>query len=857
MILRSSLQYILTRNYIILGLLPVLLFGTAILFLLSTSLTREINSKNYSIAISIASEVELFLKEPMSLIQQIAEVVSNPGILAQNGVAGYLETVVENYQYFEMVQILNGDGRVIRIAPHEEEYLGTDMSRQEFYRDTVGSDQPSWSSTFISMRSGSPTLSLSLSIDNNEISMIVGYLNLAFLSKMIGKISNDHQYVIITDKVGTIIASNESSRVKQRENIGTLRHIREAAAGSESTFTINDMNTRVIASAVQVSLTNWQVFFLQHYDDAFAPVTKTRYMLFLGIFLTGIAAVLAAFMGARRTSKPFTRLVADVQRVTEGDYSLAAKIDGFRELQELDENFRKMAMAISQREQSILESEQVHRELVEAIPHGIQENDLDGIITFTNSAYDRIFETEPGEAIGQPIWKTETSEENKIQLQEKFQWLINTQPVPLAHTSKAITYRGNHIDIQVDWQYKRNQSGELIGFISVITDITEKKSLESNLRQAQKMEAIGTLAGGIAHDFNNILSVILGYSELIMATLPEDSKTREYQKHIVKASLRARDLVQHLLIFSRKKEHVKGEVDIHVVVAEAVKFLRATVPTTITFELDLVEDTGTIEADATQIHQVVFNLCTNAAHAMEQSGGVLAVSLHPVALTANDTNKPQELDPGKYACLTVGDTGEGIDAKDISRIFDPFFTTKEIGKGTGMGLAVVHGIISSHSGTIHVQSEVGKGTVFTIWIPLIEKRVKIEKTQTQSISRGGEHILIVDDEEDIVRISKLLLQDMGYQVTACNDSLKAYSLVKEEPEKFDMLLTDQTMPGMTGIDLSKKISALRPDLPILLCTGYSATLTDEQIREAGVWKTVLKPVDRDALLATVSSLLSE
>lgn len=855
---RSSLQFILTGNFILIALFPVLIFGVATLLLMSKSLTEEINNKNFSLATSIASEVEVFLREPLSLIQQVVEVVSTPGVLSENGVDGYLETVVENYPFFEMVQILDSDGRVRKVAPYEEDYIGTDMSRQEFYKETIENKKPSWSSTFISMRTGSPTLSLSIPTGNSGISMIVGYVNLAVLSKMIEKISDSHQYVIITDRIGTVIANNISRRVQQRDNIGTLDHIRESVIRSENTFITTDLKMKVIASVVPVSLTDWKVFFLQHYDDALAPVTKIRYMLLFGIVLTGILAAFSAFLGAKRISKPFIRLVEDVHRVAEGDYTLVSKKDGFKELEELDESFRKMAEAISQREQSILESEQVHRELVEALPHGIQENDLDGIITFTNSAYDRIFEAEKGEAIGQPIWRTEISSAQKLRLQEKFKLIVDEQPPPVPHTSKAKTYRGNQIDIQIDWQYKRNQSGELIGFISVLTDITEKKVLESHLRQAQKMEAIGTLAGGIAHDFNNILSVILGYSELIMSTKAMDAKSEEYQQHIVSASLRARDLVQHLLIFSRKKEHAKGQVDIYGIVAEAVKFLRATLPTTISFELDLEEKTGTIVADATQIHQVVFNLCTNAAHAMEKSGGgVLTVSLSSAVISDMDVIRIKGLEPGNYARLAVCDTGEGISEKDIARIFDPFFTTKETGKGTGMGLAVVHGIVSSHSGVINVSSEMGKGTVFEVWLPLVEKRLKPKVTGISLLTEGRGHLLIVDDEEDIARISMLLLQDVGYQVTACNDSKEAYALVEREPEKFDLMITDQTMPGMTGIELSKKVAALRPDMPILLCSGYSSTLTDKQVAEAGVWKTVLKPVDRDALLTTVTALLAK
>jgi PAS domain S-box-containing protein len=849
---RTSLRYILTRNYIFLSLLPVLLFGMTTLYLLSGRLTEEVSTQNYSLATSIAGEVNFFLKEPLSLILQMSEVLSTPRLLSQEGVSVYLDSVVNNYPLFEMVQLVNAEGRVSNVAPYEEEYIGIDMSRQEFYTKTLKMKEPFWSSTFISMRSGSPTLSLSVT---TKVGMVVGYLNLDILSSVVQKLSNEHRYAVITDQEGTVVADYNPLRVQHRENLRNLKPFREGVEDI-GTFVVKDQDNTVLASVVPIHLTGWRVIFFQHYENALAPVTHTRNMLFIGILMTIAFATLAALYIARSTSRPFIELVKNVQRVADGDYALTQGTDGFLEIRELDDTFRDMAAAIRQREQIISESERIHRELIEALPYGIQENDIEGTITFTNPAYDRIFECLSGEAIGKPIWETETTLPKKERLQKYFQHIVTEQPPPKSHVSQARTYSGNLIDIQVDWRYKRDQDGNVEGLISVITDISEKMRLESNLRQAQKMEAIGTLAGGIAHDFNNILSAIMGYSELIIDNLAPGSVDRGYQEQIIKASCRARDLVQRLLIFSRKQEHQKGPVKISRVVSEAVKLLRASLPTTIEFDLQIAEDTGVIEADDTQIHQVVINLCTNAGHAMEVRGGTLSVSLQRVELEVADGQRPPELAPGSYALLQVGDDGDGIASEDISKIFDPFFTTKATGKGTGMGLAVVHGIVSSFGGAITVVSEEGVGTVFDVFFPLIDRSVTEEVQATESSGRRKGHILIVDDEEAIINLTSELLERTGYTTTTSTDSNEALTLFLETPNAFDLLITDQTMPGLTGIELSRRISSERVDLPIILCTGYSKIELDEQIQGAGITATLVKPISRKTLVDTIDSLLS-
>ena len=828
--------------------------GLAAIFILSGSLEREVRSKNMALATSLASEVEIFLQEPLSLMQQMRDVLGTPELLAEGAANSYLASVVSSYPFFEMVQHLDATGRVIHIAPLLEDYLGNDMSAQPYYRATLEEGTPYWSTTFISMRSGSPTLTISM--QSTSGTMLVGYLNLNTLSEKVRKFGNQHQAAVIVDRRGTVVAETYIGRVRQQFNLGFLEPVRQGLAGKEGTFIYLENGEEVMASVVRVDMTGWLIIFQQHRMDAFAPVENVKRTYLVGILLTLLFAIFIAVYIAKTTLRPFASLLTNVQRIGMGDYSTPSIHTGFEETMALDEQFRVMADAIKKREDSLRYSERRYRDLVESIPLGVQENDLHGIITYTNSAYEKIFECRPGAALGTPIWATEPTEQRQKELKEYIRHLVTDRPDPTPYISTARTYEGRIIDIQVDWQYRYDEHGGFIGFISVITDTTARKRLENELRQAQKMEAIGTLAGGIAHDFNNILAAILGYSELVAEKLPPGSREFENQKQVIRGCDRARDLIQHLLIFSRKQEHIKEPVHVAEVVSEAMRLLRATLPTTITFDLDIDMQADWIEADATQIHQVMLNLATNANHAMEKEGGILRVSLSNVTVTETDDDPPfTELAPGKYVELIVEDTGEGIDPEVMQRIFDPFFTTKETGKGTGMGLAVVHGIVSGHGGVINAATRQGGGTEFRMYFPAIARGEEV-RAETAPLQLGQkQHIMVIDDEEAIVRLNALRLESIGYRVTQVCDSREALTKFTSDPYQFDLVITDQTMPHITGYELAHKFLQLRPDMPILLCTGYSSIVDEERARAIGIRDFAMKPLAMEVLAQKVGNLL--
>ena len=390
----------------------------------------------------------------------------------------------------------------------------------------------------------------------------------------------------------------------------------------------------------------------------------------------------------------------------------------------------------------------------------------------------------------------------------------------------------------------------------IYEDITNQEQLEDQLRQAQKMESIGTLAGGIAHDFNNILGIIMGNAELAMDDIYEGNPARFNLQEIRTAGLRAKDVVRQLLSFARKTAAEKKPTNIAPIIIESLKLMRASIPTSIEIRQNIIKEVYTILADPTQINQVLINLCTNAHHAMPD-GGILEVGLENVELDENATAQHSDMDPGPYVHLTVGDTGQGMNPEIKGRIFDPYFTTKDIGKGTGLGLSVVHGIVKNHGGGISVNSELGKGTSFEIYFPAVETEAVTETETDEKLPTGNERILFVDDEESIVYVARNRLERLGYQVETKSSPDEALKLFRVIPNQFDLVITDMSMPEMTGDRFVQEILKIRPDIPTILCTGYSEKIDKQKAKEMGIRQYIEKPINRSVLAKMVRKILDE
>ena len=437
---------------------------------------------------------------------------------------------------------------------------------------------------------------------------------------------------------------------------------------------------------------------------------------------------------------------------------------------------------------------------------GITTTDLRGIILHTSPRAMDVLGYELDEFIGEKVHRFYG---NGIEDAKKIMRELTEKGELRSHEMKFVNKNGDSVDVSLSASHLKDPDGNVIGTLGIYRDITGRKKLQAQLQQAQKMEAVGTLAGGIAHDFNNILAAILGYTELIRLRITDNAKVKRYAQEIIKAGNRAKDLIGHILTFSRESDQEQQPLYVSIILKEGLKMLRASLPSTIEIRQRIQGDSGKILANPTQVHQVLVNLCTNAAYAMQEEGGVLGIDLARMDMDAATAALHPDLRPGPYVRLTVSDTGHGIAPEVVERIFDPYFTTKEKGEGTGLGLAVVHGIVSDYGGAIEVNSKPGEGSKFHVYFPRIELDVREESETVETLPTGHERILLVDDEESLVEMGKEMLEYLGYSVVRKTSSIDALALFRQEPDGFDLLITDMTMPVMTGDKLAREVTKIR------------------------------------------------
>jgi PAS domain S-box-containing protein len=489
---------------------------------------------------------------------------------------------------------------------------------------------------------------------------------------------------------------------------------------------------------------------------------------------------------------------------------------------------------------------------IEQSPEIVIITDLEGRIHYVNAAFERISGYRRSDAIG----KTPAIVKSDVHDAQHYQGLWNTLRAGKQWSGRMTNRRkdGSLFEVEATIVPVQRTNGQVTDYLSVERDISRELLRDKQIQQAQKMEAIGTLAAGIAHDFNNILAAIVGYTDIALLGMSADSPNRAHLKKVLKAGDRAKSLVNQILAFSRSQEKEARPVVVQIILKEVTKMLKATLPSTISIHSDL-HSNAAILADPTQIHQVIMNLCTNAAHAMREKGGKLTVILEPHTINGEHTGDGEVLAAGEYVKLVVRDTGEGIPAAFLERIFDPFYTTKKPGEGTGMGLAVVHGIVAECGGAIVVHSEPGQGTTFEILLPVIDEEPDTDLSDDLTLPVGNERVLFVDDEPNIVEISVQMLESLGYEATGLMDSTEALARFARSPEAYDLVMTDMTMPTMTGEVLGQKILSLRPDIPIIICTGYSEKLTEASIRSLGFTGIAYKPLIMKELATIVRQSL--
>ena len=518
--------------------------------------------------------------------------------------------------------------------------------------------------------------------------------------------------------------------------------------------------------------------------------------------------------------------------------------------------------------EKLIRTENRYRYLVQNSPDIIYMLDSQGNFQFISDAVERLL----GFPTDQLIGKHYTTITHKDDF-EKAKWTFNERRTGDRATSQkelrlSVCYQnGRHRACNgryLTFELKSNgiyghpfkkMEKIFIGTHGVIRDISGRKLLESKLKQAYKLEAIGTLSGGIAHEFNNILGVILGNAQLALTDVPPDNPAHHNLEEVEKASLRARDVVMQLLSYLRKVDYQKKLMRAVPIVEETIKFLRSTIPSGIDICQNMQATTDTILADPTQIHQLMLNLGTNAAHAMEDDRGVLKIEIINVKLGQESVYIDPDLVPGNYVKIAVSDTGQGISPEIIEYIFDPFFTTKDVGKGTGMGLSVVQGIVKTHKGAIKVNSELGRGTTFSVYFPVAQNKVVNNAGPIEELLTGNETILFIDDEVLMVNIAKQILERLGYVVETKTNPVDALELFRSNPSRFDLVISDMAMPQMNGDKLVKELLAIRSEMPIVLCTGFSEKVSAENANKLGIRAFAMKPLAVDDFARVVRNAL--
>ncbi len=526
----------------------------------------------------------------------------------------------------------------------------------------------------------------------------------------------------------------------------------------------------------------------------------------------------------------------------------------FQKPYNMDQLLLTVQRAIEKRktEAALRENEERFRSLVESASDGIVISDEAGVITMWNNGARKMFGFTAVEMIGKPVaaLMSATCRPSHRESMRRLAAPGGGKHIGKTEELEGLRKDGGVFPLELSLSTWRLQEERF--FAAITRDITKRKQIEARLQQAQKLEAIGTLAGGIAHDFNNILSNIIGYTELVLEDVDRNSSQYENLTEVLHAGNRAAELVKQILAFSRQNNRKRKPVQIDSIVKEALKLLRASLPSTIEIRENIETDAGIVLANPTQIHRVVMNLCTNALHAMHNRNDVLEITLTRTPPDADNGPGHPDLKPGDYLRLVVADTGDGIPPEIRDRIFDPYFTTKDKDKGTGLWLSVVHGIVRGHGGQITVDSEIGMGTTFTVFLPLVEKSAYQDETELPAaIPFGNERILIVDDEEPIVRLQRRTLEHLGYRVASRTSSVEAFEAFYANPEGYDLMITDMTMPNMSGDLLAMEIKKVRADLPVILCTGFSEEITREKAAVMGIDAFLMKPVTKKELAETI------
>jgi PAS domain S-box-containing protein len=860
-----SLRHILAIRSAWIAAAPFILSAMLGWFWLRPQMIADTEEHQRQLAAAIASRTEDYLVVSSQEITRTASVFSKK-LISSHKFQEYLDTVLASSMNLTSLTFTDANGRITAIAfPKEraslrQEMIGIDLSLTNAVRQVRTSGKPAWSNTYLSPVGGG--LAVAYATPAGE-GVALGEISLAHLSSFLrSTVTEGKQSVFILDRRGQVIADQEGRYTARQYNLTNLEIVNQGiSSGTLLTRSFTFDGKKVVGCLIQAPLLGWNILVVSPVDLAYRSALTTA-----GLFATAlcIALLLAsglALLMSQSLARRFERLVSHAHRIESGEKAGEWPKAPIREFNLLGEALQSMANTLHKRESSL--NEQLHflQQLLDSIPIPVYYKDTDGLYLGCNAAFETFIGLPRRDIVGKTVYDVAPKE--RADKHHEADLALLCHPGVQTFEASGRYKDGEDHDVIFNKATFVDSNDCVVGFVGAMMDITSlrkaeeaRKILETQLHQAQKMEAVGQLAGGIAHDFNNILTAIIGYAEIISMRIEKDSPLRHFIEQVLASADRAAELTEGLLAFSRKQVlHVKP-IDLNGVVLDFKKMLGRLLPEDIDFRAIVAEEDLIVMADKGQVEQVLMNLVTNAKDAMPR-GGSLIIEVSPTVKTERFVHAHGLGEPGNYACVSVADTGQGMDEEITKRIFEPFFTTKEVGKGTGLGMAMIYGIIHEHNGCVAVYSETGKGTTFKVYLPLITEEIKeLHGTLTPEAPTGGtETILLAEDEVTVRELHKMILEGAGYTIVEAIDGADAFEKFKEHMADVDILVTDVVMPKIGGIVLYEEMRKIRPDIKVLFMSGYAKDIVVERCVLDDEFSYITKPVKSFELLRLVRDTL--
>jgi PAS domain S-box-containing protein len=833
-------------------MVPAALLGAYALYTAPQEAGERAAAADRLVAQAVAGEVDRFLESQLLHVREIALSldVDEDGILAERGT--HLALHISANPAIQTLLVLDRNGRVEVAVPDDPDLRRVDFSGQPWWRRAIERGVPTWSSATISLETGQPTVTL---IAPARGMAVVAYLDLELLRRMVnqsGRRAQDAVVAVLDDR-GTFIAHPDERLVRERVDLRDLPLVADALRGIERTEEVDLQGTRSLVSTARVSLPGWTILVVRPVATAFAAQAAVRNALLVALASALILALAGGIVVTRELARPIEALVARTRAIAAGEAPQPLPRGGVAETHALASAFEAMASAVRAREEALARSERAYRQLIDAPLVGVVRTGLEGRIDFANHGFARMLgAASAAELVGtteKSLWDDPGRRAEVIADLRRSGTLENVElrlrrrdGAPLVALAN-LALDGDHL------------SAVLMDVTSVRRADEERGRLEEQLRHAQKLDAVGRLAGGIAHDFNNLLTAITGFATVVRDALPPDHPERESVDAILQSAERAAHLTRSLLAYSRKQVLKSRPMDLREAVQAVARLAGRVLGEDVQLDVKLGPRRLTVLADPGQIEQVLLNLCTNARDAMPR-GGRITLAADEVALGDSDAREHELERAGRFARLTVADTGEGMTREVADRVFEPFFTTKPAGKGTGLGLSIVYGIVRQHEGSVRVRSAPGAGTTFTILLPVAAAEpLPIASESIESAPRGTETVLVAEDEPLVRKVIRTALERAGYRVLEAGDGSEAVEVFHRHLEQVDLCLLDVVMPGLNGKEALEAIRRLDGEVRAIFVTGYAAdVLTARGVEEGGA-TLVTKPIAPLDLLRVVRAVL--